>query len=43
MLVFVYIISHYLLYTGPVQSRRPFSDKVFKIGEPNLLVIPPGE
>ena len=35
----------FMLYTcaGPVQSRRPFSDQVFKIGEPNLLVVPPGE
>ena len=28
---------------GPVLSKRPFSDKVLKIGEPNLVVTPPGE
>ena len=39
----VCIFNVCMSYTGPVQSRRPFSDQVLKIGEPNLLVIPPGE
>ena len=30
-------------YSGPVQSRRPFSDKLLKVGEPNLLVTPNSE
>ena len=32
-----------LCFLGPVLSKRPFSDKVLKIGEPNLVVTPPGE
>ena len=30
-------------YPGPVRSRRPFYDKVLKVGEPNLLVTPTSE
>ena len=32
-----------LCFLGPVLGKRPFSDKVLKIGEPNLVVTPPGE
>ena len=39
------MVLHYMSckYSGPVQSRRPFPDKLLKVGEPNLLVTPTSE
>ena len=45
---YIHVYTSALVYTlcvsvGPVLNKRPFSDKVLKIGEPNLVVTPAGE
>ena len=44
--VSIHTCAHAIMYfvhnIDPVLSKRPFSDKVLKIGEPNLIVTPPG-
>ena len=42
ILTWAHAIMYFVHNIDPVLGKRPFSDKVLRIGEPNLIVTPPG-